>query len=96
MVSDEMHERIDVLEGMRELCRENYLASMRMAKTLKEASVLEDSRPFAEQRRYSELAFNQLKEYLRASGWYGAQEVADEDYDEAMQDHILNGNPVKQ
>jgi len=91
VATEEMRERIDVLEGMRLLCKENYLASMRMAEDLKTISIAMDTRPFAEQRRYSELAFNQLHAYLKAMGWYGVMPENDGARSDAMLEHILNG-----
>ena len=95
MGTDEMTERTDVLEGMRLLCKENYDISMKMAEDLKGMSIANDTRPFAEQRRYSELAFTQLHAYLKAMGWYGAVPEDDEAKGAAMREHIVKGVPIE-
>ena len=94
--SSEMNRREEVLESMRQLCAENYRHAMRMSEHLRSANIMDDIRPFAEQRRYSELAFAQLVAYLRAQGWHGA--IPDEDDQGAvdlMHEKIFNGEPLE-
>lgn len=86
-----MAERDDVLEEMRTLCEANFKHAQRMSEQLESCDISVDTRPYAEQRRYSELAFNQLVAYLKAQGLHG--DIPDPENDAeiaaAKQKHIL-------